>query len=232
MRILTSVLLDTLKKNGSINGAVLESIEDIANSVKEEVSGSERRAIEEFPEQFIVRIPTTPGEWTTQLHIWATQGINEIFDMRSEYLGFQDSERNTVYICLVHNVLNTANVKYEDIVKLLDCDLTTEDEDGNPVNIVSIRNNDGETPLSLIVDRAFGKGKYSNYKKDDKLVKMLTEYVSDMDKESAPEPEPEPIKKKKVAKPKPEPEPEPEPEEDEEPVEDLEIVEEPKSKKK
>jgi hypothetical protein len=228
MRVLTSVLFDTLKKNGSITGAVLESIEDIANSVKEEISGSERRAIEEFPEQFIARIPTTPGEWTTQLHIWATQGVKEIFDMNSDYLAFQDSERNTVYICLTHNVLNTGRVDYDDIVKLLDCDTTTEDEDGNPISIVSIRNNEGETPLTLIVDRAFGKGKYSKYKKDEKLIKMLTEYVSDMDNEPAPEQTPEPIKKKKVTKPTPEPEPD----QEEEIPEDLETVEDPKSKKK
>ena len=230
MRILTSVLLDTLKKNGSINGAVLESIEDIANSVKEEISGSERRAIEEFPEQFISRIPTTPGEWTTQLHIWATQGVKEIFDMNSDYLAFQDSERNTVYICLTHNVLNTGRVDYEDIVKLLDCDTTTEDEDGNPISIVSIRNNEGETPLTLIVDRAFGKGKYSKYKKDEKLIKMLTEYVSDMDNE--PDVEPEPVQEQKNAPKKAKKKKEPEPEQEEKPVEDLEIVDEPKKGKR
>ena len=228
MRVLTSVLFDTLKKNGSITGAVLESVEDIANSVKEAISGSERRAIEEFPEQFIARIPTTPGEWTTQLHIWATQGVKEIFDMSSDYLGFQDSERNTVYLCLVHSVLNTENVDYNDIVKLLDCDLATEDENGNPISIVSIRNNDGEAPLSLIVDRAFGKGKYSKYKKDPKLVKMLTEYVSDMDNEPVPEVEPEePVQEQKNAPKKANKKEEPE-QEEEEPVEDLEIVDEPK----
>ena len=92
------------------------------------------------------------------------------------------------YFTSLNAALNRDDVDVDDILKLLDKEeigrrFSKESANVGPAILVAIKNEDGEVPLSLIADRAFGMGKYSDYKADETLMEIteiITKNISKM----------------------------------------------------
>jgi len=182
----------------AIKSAFLESVDPI--------SKTEVKALKEFPVQYIDKIDTD-DDWTTQLHIWAEQGVDELLDIDPIYFVVRDSNRDTMLSSLVKGALGlyTDMVDYVLIKNILDTDFTYEDLDENEdiviKNALDCDNGNGDNSLDILVDYAWSQDQYENTDEDIKLQDILKEFASnynetkveieEMTEESEDEPEDE-----------------------------------------
>jgi hypothetical protein len=160
-------LIDNIKK------AFLESVDPI--------SKSELIALREFPTQFVTRVDTEDG-WTTQLHIWAEQGVDEILDLDPIYFIVKDSDNETLLSSLVKGALGlyTDMVDYTLIEKILDKDFNYETFDGDDLivkNALDEKNGDGDNSIDVLIDFAWSQGEYEDTDEDPKLQEILKEFA-------------------------------------------------------
>ena len=128
------VLLNELKDQNPDSFDLLESIQGTFEKEVEAISDSERRALKTFPVQFIPRIPTDRGEWTTKLHIWAENGIADILSVNPLMLAHKNSYGDTVLMCLISAATGTFTevVNYDLIKKILNTDFSYEEKESTP----------------------------------------------------------------------------------------------------
>lgn len=146
------------------------------------ITDKEKKALIQHPMQFVRRISKENGEWTTQLHIWAENGVSEILDLDPIYLGFKDSYGNSVLMCLTVAATgtHTGQMDYDMIEEIVTGDycyeesVSDDDTDGVVVkNAMDETDIHGKTPLDYLSDIANGTGDYSEDGQDMLLQEIL-----------------------------------------------------------
>ena len=150
--------------------AILESARAALNEVPD-ITDAEKKALIQHPMQFVRRISKEDGEWTTQLHIWAENGVPEILDLDPIYLGFKDSYGDSVLMCLTVAATgtHTGQMNYDMIEEIVTGDyryeeaVSDDDSDGVVVkNAMDETDIHGKTPLDYLADIANGTDDYSD----------------------------------------------------------------------
>ena len=174
-------LLNGVKEFVPEASAIIESAKAGLEEVPE-ITESEKKALIQYPMQFVRRIPTDDGEWTTQIHIWASNGVPEILKLDPIYLGFKDSSGDSVLMCLAVAATgtHTGMVDYGLVEKIVTGDFRYEeavsDEESDGVVVKdAMEETDihGVTPLEYIVDIANGTGEYASDGPDVMLQEIL-----------------------------------------------------------
>ena len=88
--------LNSLKDEHESSIELIEAIQDKFEEDVKPITDNELKALKQNPLQFVKKVPQDDGEWTSQLHIWAEQGVPEILDIDPIYLGFKNSVGDTV----------------------------------------------------------------------------------------------------------------------------------------
>lgn len=164
---------------------ILEAIEEAFSDVSP-ITDSERKALRQYPIQFVYRITEDDGEWTTKLHIWAENCVEEILDLDPIFLGFKNSNGDTVLMSFAVGVTgtHTGHPNYSLLEKMLSKNYSYEekisDEDGNE-KLVSKNAMDetdiyGKTPIDYIRDIAYASGDYDEDEPDMNMQRILETY--------------------------------------------------------
>ena len=100
---------------------LIEGIQNILNKNLEVISEKNRHALRQFPLQFTRRVNLGDGEWTTTLHMWADNLVEDLLDIDPLMLTCSDSTGSTVLHSLVFAATGkfTQQVDYEFIRKML-----------------------------------------------------------------------------------------------------------------
>lgn len=187
------VLLNELKDQNPDSFDLLESIQGTFENEVEAISDSERRALKTFPVQFIPRIPTDRGEWTTQLHIWAENGIPDILSVDPLMLAHKNSYGDTVLMCLISAATGTFTevVNYDLIKKILNTDFSYEEKESTPdkekviiKNVIDETDINGQTIIDYLIDFAYGTGIFAGQEADTILQQILVDFSSGITDES------------------------------------------------
>lgn len=123
--------MDKREFNSRLNGlkdaypnelALIEGIQNILNKKLEVISDKNRQALRQFPLQFTRRVNLGDGEWTTTLHMWADNLVEDLLDIDPLMLTCTDSTGETVLHSLVFAATGkfTQQVDYDFIRKMLD----------------------------------------------------------------------------------------------------------------
>ena len=94
-------LINAAKEEFPNDTTILESIKAEFDTLFESISPRQRMALREFPLQYVKRILETDGGWTTQLHIWAEEGVEDILNLDPVYLSLKNYHGDTVLMMLV-----------------------------------------------------------------------------------------------------------------------------------
>jgi hypothetical protein len=210
------VFLNRLKDETPSDIGLIESIQKKFEEDIESITDKEKKALKQFPMQFVKRIAQDDMGWTSQLHVWAEQGIPQILDIDPMLLAFKNGYGDSVLMSLVASATGTYTETndYDLLQKILDKDFTYEDvnkdEEGNEEvierNALEEVDVNDQTPLDYLIDFAYATGDYEGMKPEPIIQEMLQEFAADYEesenelkevdepvvKEEEPEPEPEP----------------------------------------
>jgi len=163
------------------NVSLIESIKEVFLESVEPITKSELKALNDFPVQFVDKVSTEDG-WTTQLHIWAEQGVDELINLDPIYFITKDSDGDTILSSIIKGALGlyTDMVDYPLLDDILSKDFNYEIFEGDQLvikNALDELNSDSENSLDIIVDFAWSQGEYEDTEEDPKLQEMLKEFV-------------------------------------------------------
>lgn len=179
--------------------ALVESVQKVFNRNFKVISDRSIKAMKSFPMQFTQRIPTSGGEWTTQLHIWADHSVPELLDLDPVMLTARNSDGESVLFSLLMAATGrfTQMVDYELLQKILDKDMRftaltipNDETSGVEGNAWDEEDIDGNTPLDYLADFATGTGIFAGQPGDEKVQEMLANFADRPDPEDAPRSEP------------------------------------------
>ena len=195
------VFLNRLKDEIPSDIGLIESIQKKFESEIDSISDEEKKALKQFPIQFVKRIDQDDMGWTSQLHMWAEQGVPEILELDPMLLAFKNGYGDSVLMSLVaaSTGMYTETIDYDMIKRILDNDYTYEDvdkdEEGNEVvvekNALNEVDVNGQTPIDFLIDFAYATGSYKGMQPDEQIQYILKEFASDGDSEEVEEELPE-----------------------------------------
>lgn len=195
------VFLNRLKDEIPSDIGLIESIQKKFESEIDSISDEEKKALKQFPIQFVKRIDQDDMGWTSQLHMWAEQGVPEILELDPMLLAFKNGYGDSVLMSLVaaSTGMYTETIDYDMIKRILDNDYTYEDvdkdEEGNEVvvekNALDEVDVNGQTPIDFLIDFAYATGSYKGMQPDEQIQYILKEFASDGDSEEVEEELPE-----------------------------------------
>lgn len=193
--------LNKLKDSSPDDFALIESIQNTFETTVDCITDDQRRALRNHPIQFIERKLQEDGSWTTDLHLWAENGLPELIELDPMILAHKNGYGDTILMSLVVGATgaHTEVVNYKLIQKILETDLNYDDIERNgdeekiiPSNVLDIEDLNGESVLDYLLDFAYATGAYEGQEPDEKL-QMLLKYFAEYDGEEE-DPEPEPVK--------------------------------------
>jgi len=191
--------LNKLKDSNPNDFALIESIQDTFETTVDCISDDQRKALRNYPIQYIDRIPQEDGGWTTNLHTWAENGLPELIDIDPMILGHKNGYGDTVLMALVVGATgaHTEVVNYKLIQKILETDLNYDDVERDAdkdtitqVNVLDIEDLNGESVLDYLLNFAYATGTYEGQEPDEKL-QMLLKYFAQYEEDEPEEDEPE-----------------------------------------
>jgi hypothetical protein len=181
-------LIRVAKDNFPEKTALIESIEDKFNSLFESITYKHKLALRRYPLQYVNKIYQGDGGWTSQLHIWAEEGVREILDLDPVLLSFKNSYGDTVLMCFVKGATGslTDKMDYDSLRMMLGKTFwyTDSSVDKNGMEVQerkdALAEPDvfGQRPLDYLIDIAYAQNEYADDLPDEELQRMLEEYVS------------------------------------------------------
>ena len=187
------VFLNRLKDEVPSDIGLIESIQKKFENQIDSISDEERKALKQFPIQFVKRISQDDMGWTSQLHIWAEQSVPDILDLEPILLAFKNGYGDSVLMSLVAAAtgMYTEVIDHDMIKLILEKDYTYEDvdkdEEGNEViverNALDELDINGQTPIDFLIDFAYAQGSYEGMQPDEEIQKILREFASDEEDE-------------------------------------------------
>lgn len=177
--------------------SLIESIQSEFERSYEAISDKERKSLRNEPIQYIVGIPDGDS-WTTQLHIWAEQGVPEILKLDPMYLAYKNGYGDSVLMSMIVGATgtHTETVNYKLIFDILSTDMDYEyiEREGDKeitlkANSLEETDANGDTVLDYLMDFAFSTGKYTGQPEDIELQAILRHFAGYMDELGDNEPE-------------------------------------------
>lgn len=195
--------LNKLKDSNPGDFTLIESIQNKFETTIDCITDDQRRALRHYPIQFIERKPLEDGSWTTNLHLWAENGLSELIDLDPMILAHKNGYGDTILMSLVVGATgaHTEVVDYKLIQKILETDLNYDDverKDEKEIitqcNVLDIEDLNGESVLDYLLDFAYATGTYDGQEPDEKLqmlLKYFAEYSDDPEEISEEQPDDE-----------------------------------------
>ena len=192
--------LNNLKDERPDDFALIESIQETFEKSIDTITDSQRKALRNHPIQFIERIPQDDGGWTTNLHIWGENCVEELLEVDPMILSHKNGYGDTVLMSMIVGATgaHTETVNHKLIQRILEKNMEFEDiekVDGNDEitlkNVLDITDLNGQSILDYLIDFAFATGAYEGQEPDEKL-QMLLRYFAEMHNDEGEE---DPIEK-------------------------------------
>ncbi len=193
--------LNTLKDDHGKYIDLIESVQEKFEEDFEAIKPAEKKALKQYPVQFVKRMELPEGEWNTKLHMWAEQAVPEILGLDPIYLAFKNSAGDSVLMSLVLGATGayTEKMNYELIGNILNTDLTYEDiekdEEGKDKIIMSnaldVKDLNNQTILDYLIDFAYGEGEFKGQEPDARLQEIINQFSDGKKSSEKPEKEPE-----------------------------------------
>ena len=172
---------------------LIEGIQRAFNRDVPSISRENLLALYQNPAQFMMRKNLPDGRWTTQLHEWADNGVEDLLNINPIYLGAKNSYGDTVLMNMVEYAIGktTEQINFDFLKKLLENPLvfeykTSEDEDMCQASVWDIKDITGRTPIDYLSDIASGTGTCKDCEPITELAPLIAEWASIM-KEALPE---------------------------------------------
>lgn len=186
--------LNALKDEFPDKLIMIESLQRAFNRDVQSIDSRNLRALYQNPSQFMVKIKGDDGEWTTMLHKWADNGLEDLLEIDPLYLMAKNSIGDTVLMNLVQYALGstTEQINYDLLKKILDKPMkfkykTGEDEEMLDGCVWDERDISGRTVIDYLQDMASGTGICANCSPLMELVPLLKEWsdkqLADMNEE-------------------------------------------------
>lgn len=165
---------------------LVESIKDKFDALFESITPRQKMALKAFPTQYVKRIHQDDGGWTSQLHIWAEEGVKDILNLDPHLLSYKNSNGETILMCYCIGATGTLTgfINHDAIEDMLYRDFSYDMEKQGPngeailekKNVLDEEDFFGQTILDQLIDIAYATGDYSNDLPDDRLQNILEEF--------------------------------------------------------
>jgi hypothetical protein len=172
---------------------LIEGIQRAFNRDEPSISRENLLALYQNPAQFMMKKVLPDGKWTTQLHEWADNGVEDLLNINPIYLGAKNSYGDTVLMNMVEYAIGktTEQINMDFLKKLLENPLvfeykTSEDEEMCQASVWDIKDITGRTPIDYLSDMASGTGTCKDCEAIPELAPMIAEWASIM-REALPE---------------------------------------------
>lgn len=172
---------------------LIEGIQRAFNRDVPSISRENLFALYQNPAQFMMKKSLPDGRWTTQLHEWADNGVEDLLNINPIYLGAKNSLGDTVLMNMVEYAIGktTEQINFDFLKKLLENPLvfeykTSEDEDMCQASVWDIKDVTGRTPIDYLSDMASGTGTCKDCEPITEIAPMIAEWASIM-REALPE---------------------------------------------
>lgn len=172
---------------------LIEGIQRAFNRDVPSISRENLFALYQNPAQFMMKKALPDGRWTTQLHEWADNGVEDLLNINPIYLGAKNSLGDTVLMNMVEYAIGktTEQINFDLLKKLLENPLvfeykTGEDEEMCRASVWDIKDVTGRTPIDYLSDMASGTGTCKDCEPITEIAPMIAEWASIM-REALPE---------------------------------------------
>lgn len=166
---------------------LIEGIQRAFNRDEPSISRENLLALYQNPAQFMMKKVLPDGKWTTQLHEWADNGVEDLLNINPIYLGAKNSYGDTVLMNMVEYAIGktTEQINMDFLKKLLENPLvfeykTSEDEEMCRSSVWDIKDITGRTPIDYLSDMASGTGTCKDCDAIPELAPMIAEWASIM----------------------------------------------------
>lgn len=166
---------------------LIEGIQRAFNRDVPSISRENLLALYQNPAQFMMKKVLPDGRWTTQLHEWADNGVEDLLNINPIYLGAKNSVGDTVLMNMVEYAIGktTEQINFDYLKKLLENPLvfeykTSEDDEMCQASVWDIPDITGRTPIDYLSDLASGKGTCNECDAIPELAPLIAEWASIM----------------------------------------------------
>lgn len=166
---------------------LIEGIQRAFNRDVPSISRENLFALYQNPAQFMMKKVLPDGRWTTQLHEWADNGVEDLLNINPIYLGAKNSYGDTVLMNMVEYAIGktTEQINFDFLKKLLENPLvfeykTGEDEEMCRASVWDIKDVTGRTPIDYLSDMASATGTCKDCEPITELAPMIAEWASIM----------------------------------------------------
>ena len=166
---------------------LIEGIQRAFNRDVPSISRENLFALYQNPAQFMMKKVLPDGRWTTQLHEWADNGVEDLLNINPIYLGAKNSYGDTVLMNMVEYAIGktTEQINFDFLKKLLESPLvfeykTGEDEEMCRASVWDIKDVTGRTPIDYLSDMASATGTCKDCEPITELAPMIAEWASIM----------------------------------------------------
>lgn len=188
-----NLALNKLKDKYPEKLILIEGLQRAFNRDVPVISKDMLRALYQYPVQFIDMKPLPNGEWTTALHEWAENGLEDLLEIDPLYLATKNSNGDTVLMALVEYAVGstTEQINYDFLKKLLSKPMTYKykiNDTDEPLDgcVWDIRDVTGRTPIDYLTDMASGTGTCAGCEPIPELAPYIAEWA-DNELERIPE---------------------------------------------
>jgi hypothetical protein len=185
-----NIALNGLKDKYPDKLILIEGIQRAFNREVPSISRDNLLALYQNPAQFMMKKPLEDGRWTTQLHEWADNGVEDLLNINPIYLGAKNSVGDTVLMNMVEYAIGktTEQINFDFLKKLLENPLvfeykTSEDGELCQASVWDIKDITGRTPIDYLSDMASGTGTCQGCDPIVELAPLIAEWASIMNAE-------------------------------------------------
>ena len=166
---------------------LIEAIQQDLNANAQVLTPLAKKALLTFPIQYVQKIRTADGEWTTQLHAWADHQVPELLRIDPIILTTHDSSGDCVLKRLVMaacGITQTQVVNYKLIEEMLGTDMNYnavtipgDTENTEAGNAWYERDLDGKTVFEYLYSFADGDDEFEGKEPDIRLLGLIDKYA-------------------------------------------------------
>ena len=179
--------LNQLKDKYPDKLVLIEGIQRAFNRDVPSISRENLLALYQNPAQFMLKKNLADGLWTTQLHEWADNGVEDLLKINPIYLGAKNAYGDTVLMNMVEYAIGktTEQINFAYLKKLLENPMvfeykTSEDGELCQASVWDIKDITGRTPIDYLSDMASGTGTCEGCEPITELAPMIAEWASIM----------------------------------------------------
>lgn len=180
-----NIALNGLKDKYPDKLILIEGIQRAFNREVPSISRENLLALYQNPAQFMMKKVLADGMWTTQLHEWADNGVEDLLYINPIYLGAKNAYGDTVLMNMVEYAIGktTEQINFDYLKKLLENPMvfeykTSEDGELCQGSVWEIKDVTGRTPIDYLSDMASGTGTCEGCEPIVELAPLIAEWSS------------------------------------------------------